>query len=260
MTDSKFEVYQVLLNPIVSSFKISSINLQLIFTPYDPELSYEKNERFLNMSRTSDLLLITVSDENYLYQVLEWYENHNIEVRATYPSVEIKLTSSGGVRILGSSKNFDEKTLLNFLSSYGVKDALVNLSRDSTLDDVEATLYGREFKKVLFLSYKEDLNFLKEFKKDSLSLKDFNREDLLDKILDKLDLIRVYTKGIGRDISKKPLLVKRSMSILDVAKEIHEDLVRNFKFAKVWRKNVLYTLKVGANFKVQDGDVIEIHA
>jgi len=253
LVGKKFEVHQVLSRPLVGNFKNKDLNFQLVLSIYDPELSYEKNQRFLNLSKNSDLLLILVNDEDYLKKVIEWYEEHNLDITSK-PIVELSLTSSGGIRIVGSSFNFSEKDLRDFLESYGIKNAVISLSKDATLEDVEAVIYGREMKRVIFLTSREE--FLDKLKGDALNIKDL---DLLnEKILDKLNLIRIYTKGIGKEVSQKPLLVKKDSSILEVAREIHKDLADNFKFAKVWRKNLL--IKVGANFKVQDMDIIEIHA
>jgi hypothetical protein len=45
----------------------------------------------------------------------------------------------------------------------------------------------------------------------------------------------------------------------DLAQRIHSDLFRNFKYAKVWSSSGFFR-RVGLNYVLNDGDVVEIHA
>jgi len=48
---------------------------------------------------------------------------------------------------------------------------------------------------------------------------------------------------------------------MDVAKSIHSEIAKNFKYARVWGKSVrLDGERVGSEHVVEDGDIVEIHA
>jgi len=81
-------------------------------------------------------------------------------------------------------------------------------------------------------------------------------------IFSMLDIIRVYTKEPDeKKPSPKPFILKRESTVMDLAKQIHSDFVERFLFARVWSDRLSFSpQKVGLNFKLEDGDIVEIHA
>jgi ribosome-interacting GTPase 1 len=48
---------------------------------------------------------------------------------------------------------------------------------------------------------------------------------------------------------------------MDLAKKIHKDFAKNFRYARVWGKSVKFPgQRVGADHVLEDGDIVEIHA
>ena len=86
-------------------------------------------------------------------------------------------------------------------------------------------------------------------------------DELGDTLFAALDVIRVYTKEPGkRDPSQRPFTLNRGATVADLARNIHTDLERNFTFARVWSKRLVFSpQKVGVSFGLDDGDVVEIH-
>jgi len=82
----------------------------------------------------------------------------------------------------------------------------------------------------------------------------------VDKILkyvwEKLNKIRVFTKPPGKEISERAILLKKGSKVIDVLKEINEELTKKFKFAKIVRNGKI--IKVGLDFTLEDKDIIEI--
>lgn len=75
-----------------------------------------------------------------------------------------------------------------------------------------------------------------------------------------LNLIIVYTRDRMKKKADKPMALKKGSSIEDFAKEIHKDFVKDFKFAKIWRKNDDVNEKqVGLKYILKDEDVVEIY-
>ncbi|MBI3190961.1 TGS domain-containing protein [archaeon] len=75
-----------------------------------------------------------------------------------------------------------------------------------------------------------------------------------EKIWHNLNLMVVYTKK-GR--VSTPMALPAGSVIRDFAQRIHKDFVKNFRFARVLRKN--RTTQAGLNYRLQDDDVVEIY-
>lgn len=84
-------------------------------------------------------------------------------------------------------------------------------------------------------------------------------EELREKILVSLNRIRVYTKKPRKKKDLPALGLKKGSTVEDVLKNIHKDFLKNFKFARVFNSNKHSGQKVGLDYKLQDGDVVEIH-
>ena len=79
-------------------------------------------------------------------------------------------------------------------------------------------------------------------------------------IFDKLDLIRVYTKTPGKKKDYPPIALPEGSTVEMLAKSVHKDFLKKFKFARVWGKSVKFdSVSVGLSHKLKDEDVVELH-
>ena len=80
-------------------------------------------------------------------------------------------------------------------------------------------------------------------------------------LFEQLAVSRVYTKTPGRPPDMgTPFTVRTGGTVHDVARLIHKDFARSFKYAKLWRRSgQLNGQQVGRDHPVNDGDIIEIH-
>ena len=80
------------------------------------------------------------------------------------------------------------------------------------------------------------------------------------RIFEQLNIIRVFTKPPGKaaDLSS-PLAVTKDGTVADLAAQIHEDLSRDLKRARVWGKGGHDGQIVGRDYVLRDGDVVELH-
>ena len=63
--------------------------------------------------------------------------------------------------------------------------------------------------------------------------------ELKERIFVDLDLIRLYLKPQGKKADMdEPLIIRKGSTIEDVARKLHRDFVKNFKYAKVWGESV----------------------
>ncbi len=75
-----------------------------------------------------------------------------------------------------------------------------------------------------------------------------------------LSLIRVYTKTPGKEADlQRPFVLPSGSTIVDVARVIHKDFVKDLKFAKVWGSSQFGGQRVQRDFVVQDKDIVELH-
>jgi hypothetical protein len=87
-----------------------------------------------------------------------------------------------------------------------------------------------------------------------------NLEQLKLTILERLEVIRVYTKAPGKEPDySKPFVLKKGSTVADLAGKIHKDFVEKFKTARVWGKAVYERQMVQRDYVLQDGDVVELH-
>jgi hypothetical protein len=87
-----------------------------------------------------------------------------------------------------------------------------------------------------------------------------NLELLKDTLVDKLQIIRVYSKAPGKEPDlTSPFVLKRGSTVEDFAGKVHKDFVDKLKIAKVWGGSVFDGQMVQRDYILQDGDVVELH-
>ena len=87
-----------------------------------------------------------------------------------------------------------------------------------------------------------------------------NLEHLKQEMVEKLDLIRVYTKAPGKEPDfTRPFAMKKGSTVEDLAGRIHKDFLEKMKSARVWGKAVYDRQLVQRDYLLQDGDIVEIH-
>jgi len=86
-----------------------------------------------------------------------------------------------------------------------------------------------------------------------------SREDLFRKIWGKLDLIRIYTREPGKS-TKEPMVVKKGFTVEDIAKRVHKDFLRYFRYAKIRGPSADFDgQRVGLEHELNDRDIVEIY-
>lgn len=148
--------------------------------------------------------------------------------------------------ILGYANNSD-LVLIVACSTNEIKKIISKLRNKNTLivinkaDIIDSEKIKREFSGSIEISAltEKNLNLLKK------------------KIFDSLNIIRIYTKQPGHKPEKKPVVLKKDSLIQNLARKIHKDFIKNFKFARIWRNKNLK--KVGLKYILKDRDIVEIH-
>ena len=76
-----------------------------------------------------------------------------------------------------------------------------------------------------------------------------------------LNIIRVFTKSPGKPADMDtPLTISAGGTVEDLAAQIHEDLARNLKHARLWRRGDHDGQIIGRDYRLREGDVVELHS
>lgn len=90
---------------------------------------------------------------------------------------------------------------------------------------------------------------------------DDDKEDIKRLIWKSLGMIKVFTKAPNKPAEKIPVTFKKGATVEDVAKKIHKDFIKLFKYARIFGPSAKYPgERVGLDHEVRENDVVEIHA
>ena len=236
----------------------------------------------LGLARNADgvILMVDLSRNpvEQLELVLAELEKSRVLVNKPKGRVTINRRHAGTalrVILVGRLIDCNMRDVEDLLKEYKIHDAIVRISGDVRLEDVEDAIFETTiYKPAVIAANKLDLKGaeanLRKLKKQVngtlpvIAISCEHKEGLgeLGKALfDSLGVIRVYTKDPGsREDTGRPFTLKRGATINDLAKSIHKEFVQNFLFAMVWAKRLPFSpKKVGLNFVLEDGDVVEVH-
>jgi ribosome-interacting GTPase 1 len=163
-----------------------------------------------------------------------------------------------------------DETIQSICKEYKLNNAEVYLRGKVMVDDLIDAIEGnRVYIPALYVINKidqitvEELDLLDQIPNYVLvsAHKMWNMDELLERIWDKLDLVRVYTKPKGQvpDYEAPVILLRHRRKIEDFCNKIHRALLKDFKYAIVWGSSVKHQpMKVGKDHELNDEDVIQI--
>ena len=236
----------------------------------------------LGLARNADGLIVMVDLSRdpiaQLELVLGELEKTRVLVARPKGKVDIDRRHTGAaLRIILVGKLLDTsmREVENLLRSYKINDAMVRISGEVALQDVEDAVFESTiYKPTVIVGNKLDvkgaqanLRVLKKYLKDKLPVIAISCEqrvgldELGGALFKSLGVIRIYTKEPGMKVdSDHPFALRRGATMNELAKNIHKEFVSNFLFAMVWAKRLPFSpKKVGLNFVLEDGDIVEIH-
>ncbi len=271
--------------PVPSIMNYRDIRFQIVEAPAMLEGSADGKAWgmvTLGCSRNADGLILMV-DLSYdpisqIELILGELEKARILVSKPKGRVEIDRKHAGvalRIILLGKLVGTTMREVEELLRSYRINDAIVRITGEVTLDDVEDAIFeSTMYKPALIVANKIDLDgteanlkLLETYVNGKLPIiavsceKRRGLERLGEELFKTMDIIRVYTKEPGsKQPSSNPFTLKRGAMLQDLAKNIHGEFVKNFSFARVWAKRLPFSpQKAGLSFVLEDGDIVEIH-
>jgi len=236
----------------------------------------------LGIARNADglMLLVDLSQDpvKQMSLILEEMSKARISTSKPKSRVEVERRFMGaGLRIIVTGKLLDctFRDVEELLKGYNVRDGVVKIQGEATLGEVEDAIFeSTVYKTAVVVANKIDidgaegnLKLLRAYVGNRLpvvavsSKTGTGLKNLAETLVKALEIIRVYTKEPNeKEYSKKPFVLRKNSTIYDLARSIHSDFKDNFNFAKVWSNRLVFSpQRVGANFTLEDGDVVEIH-
>jgi ribosome-interacting GTPase 1 len=237
----------------------------------------------LGLARNADgvILMVDLSRDPVEQLELLVAELEKSRVLVSKPSggrVEVDRRHAGaGLRIIIVGRLIDcsMRDVEVLLRGYRINDAIVRISGEVSLDDVENAVYENTvYKPAVIVGNKLDLKgaqanlrHLKTYVNGKLPVVAMSCEyktgieELGKAMFESLGIVRIYTKEPGNRVhSDHPFALRKGATVNELAKNIHKELLSNFMFAMVWAKRLRFSpKKVGVNFVLEDGDIVEIH-
>ena len=271
--------------PVPGIMNYKDIQFQLIEAPALMEGSADGRAwglQTLGIARNADgiILMVDLSKKPTEQMSLIMNETEKARILFSRPKARVEVERKhlgAGLRIIVVGRLLDctFRDVEELLKSFRIADGVVKISGEARLDDVEEAIFeSTVYKPTVVVANKLDtekahanLKSLKTYESKTLPViavscrtgEGLSR--LGDILFEILDIMRIYTKEPNdSEFSMKPFILKKESTIRDLARNIHTDLSKKFSFAKVWAKRLVFSpQKVGATFKLKDGDIVEIH-
>ena len=201
-------------------------------------------------------------------------KSYNIPKKGDAQVCIIGLTQSGKSTLLSRLTNAKpkisphpyttEKPQIGTLDYHGVKIQLIEIP--SSFQPVFMSIVHSCDALILIYREEDEMKQLKDILGKFRIRKSFieiNRDDDVEKIKENLwnnlGLIKIFCKEPGQKPEKKPMVMKRGSTVEDAARDLHKDFSKYFKFARVWGSSKYPGEKVGLEYELKDGDILEVH-
>lgn len=270
--------------PTPGMLPYEDIQFQIVEVPPIIEGSSDgKAEGFknLSMARNSDALIILVdlTDDpiGNILMVLRELDNSRIQTKEAPGKVEIQRRGHGrDIQYIWEGELIDctKEEVTALLREYKIRSALVRIRGEVTLEIVEDAVFGNSvYKPTICMGAKLDMlenaNIVEDMKKtvdplEFLAISTENNPNLSGEIGEKLfkllNITRIYTKEQGEKPAEDPIISHGLISVGELAKMIHNDFYRNFKYARIWGPSAKFpNEKVGLERELKDMTVIQLY-
>jgi len=267
------------LNVVPGIMEYKGARIQVLDIPgiiEDASRGKGRGREILSVARIADLIVFVIDGSKGPEQI-ETLRNelYRIGIRLDQEPPDITITKKdrGGIIIKSTVKQrLTEETIKGMLTEYGILNAEVILREDYTIDRlIDAISKNRVYVPSLILVNKKDLLSAKDlehikayFSNNNIiftsALRNENIDALKEEIFKTLNIMRVYTKEIGKDPKlDEPMIVKEGAKVKDIAQSLHKDFLKYFLHAKIWGKSAKFPgQKVGLEHVLKDEDIIEL--
>ncbi|MBN2567642.1 GTP-binding protein [Candidatus Woesearchaeota archaeon] len=234
-----------------------------------------RGREVLAVMRAADLIVIVV-DVNYpghYRALLKEIADSGIRINQREPDVKLRRTIKDGIDIGATVRltRLRRETITDILKEFRIMNAQVTVREDIDADQLIDVIEGNRayipavtvLNKIDMVGEAKIAELVRSIRPDlCISAKEQTHiDELRDRIYDRLDLMRVYCKEVGKKADMEvPLIMKRGDTVLRVCDKLHKDFARKFRFARVWGPSAKFPgQKLMQAHPLADGDVVELH-
>lgn len=232
-----------------------------------------RGKEILSVVRNADLIIImTDGDRAGTVKIIEEeLYNAGFRLNKNSPNVKIHKKFTGGIDMNSTVRltKLNSELVRIVLNEFKITSAEVIIREDIGVDElIDSLMKNRVYVHCIKVMNKIDKiseDKVREFvQKGWLTISadnELNLGFLRKTIWDKLSLMRIYMKKIGKEPDmKQPLIIGKDATVQDVANKIHKEAFGNkLEYARIWGRSAKFPgQKVGVCRSLQDEDVVEL--
>jgi len=280
LTDAKSHVAAyafTTLTVIPGVMKYKGANIQILDVPgivHGAASGRGRGREVLAIIRSADLILILIDGQKPEHNdaILKEVYDSGVRLNQISPVIKIKKTAKNGIKIGRTVKTeLDDVTIKDIMKEYKINNADIVLRSDPTIDQfIDAIEANKLYIPAITAVNKVDLLTEEQTEKINNDINpdlfisaqnNINIDRLRELIFERLDLIRIYMKEIGKEADmEEPMIIKKGVTVKDVCNKLHRDFVTKFKFSRVWGPSSKFPgQKFLLSHQMKDKDVLEIH-
>lgn len=262
--------------PVPGMMQFEDVQVQLVEVPAIVEgssIGKGLGAQPLSVARNADAIALVVDATYDPIQQVKILVGEigavGIKLNRKPPKISIQRRSAGGIEIKGAGMvEGGDGEIKRILQEHRIHNAFVTVEEPVTSDEFEDVLSGSTvyLPGFILLTKCDVLNVLEKIgaieREFGEELKIINTSDSLDKvkreIYEKLDLVRVYTKRPDEQPAKRPLVLPRGSTVLEVARSVHKDFEKGLKSARVWGSTKFPGQQVPRDYILSDKDIVEL--
>jgi len=264
--------------PVPGMMQFEDVQVQLVEVPAIVEgssLGKGLGAQPLSAARNADVIALVIdvsADPLQQIQVLvDELGAVGIRLNQRQPKITVQRRSIGGIEIRGAEMvEGGEAEIKRILQDHRIRNAFVVVEEPVKSEEIEEVLdesvvYRRAF--IILTKYDQSetaakLRLLERKLGNSFQIVTVEAavKGLKKSIYENLDLIRVYTKRPDEEPAKRPIVLPRGSTVLQVARAVHKDFEKSLKFARVWGSTRFLGQQVSRGYVLQDKDIVELHA
>jgi small GTP-binding protein len=234
---------------------------------------FGRGREVLSVIKGADLIIIVMDTRSApkYNLILEELYNADIRLNGSPPDVTVKRHGFGGID-LGTTRRLtkiDKETVKGIMRELGFANASIVIRKDITADELVDVLEANRvyipavvaMNKMDTLDSAEKARVGRTIKPDIFisSENKTNIEELKELVFQKLGLIRIYMKrpGVEADLDE-PMIMHKGATVEDICIKVHRDLMKIFRYAKVWGSSKFPGQHLGETYVLKDKDIVQL--
>ena len=243
--------------PVPGMLPYEDIQFQLVEIPPIVDGSSEgRADGFQNLSavRNADgiIMVVDLTDDPAGNLLMVQGELDASRILTSKPEGEVNIQRRGVGRDIqfvweGEFAGCTREEVVALLNEFRIRSALVRIRGSVTIDNVEDAIFGNAvYRPTLVIANKADLGAdpgtIEQLKMtaDPLEVLVISAEKtpnlattIGNKLFKFLEIARIYTKEPGEEPAREPVVVRRGITVGELARTIHNDFYENFKYARI---------------------------